>query len=364
MTDVLHCNDSNPPTISIVLPTHNGSRYIDQSITSVVNQTWQDWELVIINDASTDRTPMIIDSWAQRDPRIRVIHLTTNRKLPGALNEGFARARGRFHTWTSDDNWYHRRALATMLAALEEWPAVSIVCADRTNVNQYGSLLAVSEADAAEDLHVTNGIGACFLYRREVTSALNGYDEDLFGAEDYDFWLRASLRFRFRRVAEPLYFYRFQPGSLSARKHRLIAKNVEIAVRRWLPQATFRNDKVRTQAYVEWGVRCLRAGTLEEVFEPWLRDVDWLDSESLTAIRRVVLERAKGLAWEAHWRRDWNDFDRFKRYLSEIKDDPAIARFVAMKLYPRWLYILKDRINDAGDKLRASLPGIHIRKGL
>ena len=53
-----------------------------------------------------DRTGDIIEDWTTRDPRIKALHLPTNRKLPAALNAGFALARGRFHTWTSDDNWY------------------------------------------------------------------------------------------------------------------------------------------------------------------------------------------------------------------------------------------------------------------
>ena len=77
----------SPPAISIVLPTHNGSRYLDQSIKSVLDQSFSDWELIVVNDASTDNTRDLVDCWAARDPRVRAIHLSQNRKLPGALNE-------------------------------------------------------------------------------------------------------------------------------------------------------------------------------------------------------------------------------------------------------------------------------------
>ena len=133
-------------------------------------------------------------------------------------------------------------------------PCRSCVRIVRTSIS-IGAPLAVSEAGSADNLHIMNRIGTCFLYRREVTTALDGYDESFFGAEDYDFGC-ASLRFRFQRVAKPLYFYRFQPGSFSAQEFDLIAKNVETAVRRWLPQVNWQNDNVRTQAYIEWGVRC------------------------------------------------------------------------------------------------------------
>jgi len=106
------------PAISVVLPTHNGSRFIDQAIDSIVRQTYQDWELIVVDDASTDDTPTRIDWWPRQDDRIRVVHLERNRTLPGALNEGFSRARGEYHTWTSDDNWYHPDALARICRAL------------------------------------------------------------------------------------------------------------------------------------------------------------------------------------------------------------------------------------------------------
>ena len=340
------------PAISVVLPTHNGHSFIDQSIESVVKQTWQDWELIIVDDASTDDTPAVIDRWAARDPRITAVHLPKNRMLPGALNEGFARARGAFHTWTSDDNWYHPQALARMLDVLEKKADVAIVHADRVDVDEFGSPIEVCPAGPAEQLHVMNNIGACFLYRCEVTAALNGYDEDLFGAEDYDFWLRAAIRFRYHRLPEVLYFYRLQGNSLSARKYHLIARNVERAVRRWLPQMAWPSPRERLQAYLEWGVRCLRAGTWEEIYEPWLSQADWIDEETRRQTRREVLKRAVELAWEAHWRRDWTDFKRLKAYLAEIGDEPEAARLLQAHFYPAWVYRAKDRFCAVTRRLR------------
>jgi glycosyltransferase involved in cell wall biosynthesis len=344
------------PTISVVLLTHNGRRFIDQSIESVVKQTWQDWELIVVDDASTDATPYRIDWWATQDDRITVLHLPKNRTLPGALNDGFARASGDFHTWTSDDNWYDPDALARMLDVLQAEPNVDIVYTDSVIVDEYGTFLKKSEAGPPDELFIINRIGACFLYRREVTHALKGYDENLFGAEDYDFWLRAALRFRFQRLPEPLYFYRSQGASLTVRKYHLIARNVEKAVRRWLPQMTWPSDSVQTQAYIEWGIRCLRAGTWEEIYEPWLREADWLDEKTRRWMRREVLKRATQLAWEAHYRRDWTDFEKYKAYLSEVRNEPEVVRFLTKSFYPRWVYTTKDRLCNFWSRLRSMNP--------
>ena len=90
--------------ISIILPTYNGEKYLSQAIESILSQTEQDWELILVNDCSTDRTGDICQAYTLKDPRIRVIHNEGNRKLPGSLNRGFREAHGDYLTWTSDDN--------------------------------------------------------------------------------------------------------------------------------------------------------------------------------------------------------------------------------------------------------------------
>src|SRR5687767_2807233 len=123
------------PLISIVLPTYNGERYLAEAIESCLAQTCRDWELILVDDASSDGTPAVIARYARQDPRVRAIRNPANRKLPGSLNAGFARARGDYFTWTSDDNCYRATALAEMRAALAADPAVDIVYAGYTLID-------------------------------------------------------------------------------------------------------------------------------------------------------------------------------------------------------------------------------------
>lgn len=251
---------SSKPAISVVLPTHNGSRYLDRAIESVVEQTFADWELILVDDASTDDTPAKIDAWATRDERIRAVHLTENRKLPGALNEGFRLAKGDYLTWTSDDNWYAPEALAKMAGVLETRPRVDIVYTGMTEVDETGSPSGTLPALAPEELAVTNCVGACFLYRRTVHETLDGYREDLFLAEDYDFWLRASLDFRLEPLDELLYFYRKHSGSLTEQRRAAIARATETAVEDWIKQADRVSRKARGRALEALGLRALVRG--------------------------------------------------------------------------------------------------------
>ena len=251
---------NNNPAISVVLPTHNGSGYLDESIKSIVAQTHKNWELIVVDDASTDDTPTKIQSWVASDSRIRAVYLQENRKLPGALNEGFRHASADLFTWTSDDNCYRPSAFARMLAMLDAKPKVAVVYADSTLVDENGSPIRPMPVAPPEKLPFGNCIGACFLYRRAVHEKLGGYDEEMFLAEDYDFWLRASNDFQFEPLHEPLYFYRSHNGTLSSRKTRGIAFASENTLKRWLPTATWLSRETRVRAYVRWGRRAYQNG--------------------------------------------------------------------------------------------------------
>ena len=184
-----------------MLPVHNGARYLEQALESVGAQTLTDWELIAVDDASSDDTAAMLGAAAARDPRIRPIRNPTNRGLPASLNIGFAAARGRLHSWTSDDNLLDPAMLSRLAQALEREEADAVYAGYRV-IDSAGEVRRHVAARPIAERLFGNVIGAAFLYRAELWRALGGYDETLFGSEDYDFWLRAARRFRFVPVAE------------------------------------------------------------------------------------------------------------------------------------------------------------------
>ena len=100
--------------ISIVMPVYNGEKFLKQSIESVIGQSYKDWELILVNDCSTDRSLEIMQCYAESDNRIKIINNEINKKLPKSLNVGFAQACGKYYTWTSDDNMFHKDAIREM----------------------------------------------------------------------------------------------------------------------------------------------------------------------------------------------------------------------------------------------------------
>ena len=203
------------PRVSLVLPVHNGAAYLGEALASIAAQSLTDYELICVDDASSDASPALLAAAAAADPRIQLIRLDTNVGLPAALNTGFAHARGHYFSWTSDDNILRPYMLERLVAALGAHPDCAVAHSDYTVIDPAGGAIERVTTGPAADLLLGNNVGASFLYRREVDFALGGYDPDLFGAEDYDFWLRAAAHYRFCHVAEDLYLYRKHPRSLT-----------------------------------------------------------------------------------------------------------------------------------------------------
>lgn len=207
--------------VSIILPTYNGSEYLDQAIESILNQTYDDFELIIVDDCSTDATPEIINKYVNADTRVRSIRNEVNKKLPESINTGFRVSGGVYISWTSDDNMYKPDAIQRMVNELEGREA-DIVYANYDVIDETGTVIKEDVTDGNVDRlrYDQNMIGACFLYKREVQEALNGYDRNRFLLEDYDFWLRAlEAGFRYHFIDESLYLYRTHEASLSATRY-------------------------------------------------------------------------------------------------------------------------------------------------
>lgn len=244
------------PKVSIVLPTYNGEKYIEESIKSIINQTFHDWELIIVDDCSTDNTPYIVRQYEKQDNRIRVIQNLENKKLPLSLNIGFADAKGEYLTWTSDDNIYIENAIELMNAELDRSKDIYMVYAGMINIDEYGKEIDRIKLYSEKELPINNIIGACFMYRREVYQKVGGYDANLFLVEDYDYWLRILEKFDgIKPIPEYLYLYRKHSGSLTERRKKTIEEQLEKLKRKHIETLLkkYKADKsVICQLYFDW----------------------------------------------------------------------------------------------------------------
>jgi hypothetical protein len=165
--------------VSIVLPVHNGARYLSHSIDSCLRQTHTNLELIIVDDGSIDDSSAIIKNYAALDSRIIVLTNKVNEGLPEALNRGFGVANGRFLTWTSDDNWYAPTAIQFMTQQLCTFPDIGLVYCGRHEVDEAGQVNNIYLPLPSTALARDNIVGACFMYRRAVMEVVVPIDENI-----------------------------------------------------------------------------------------------------------------------------------------------------------------------------------------
>lgn len=205
------------PKVSIVLPTYNGMEYIRESIDSILMQTFSDWELIIVNDCSSDKTPDIIAEYVKNDSRIRFINNKLNQKLPKSLNIGFAEAEGQYLTWTSDDNIFKSTAIMEMVNYLDDNSDEMMVCTKMDIVSADRSFIRFNVPYSDEFMYYGDCVGGCFLYRKEILTEIGEYNPDFFLVEDYEYWLRILFTYKhIGYIDKSLYEYRSHSNNLSS----------------------------------------------------------------------------------------------------------------------------------------------------
>lgn len=210
------------PLVSIVLPTYNQARYLPAALDGIFSQTYRNWELIVVNDGSTDETPAVLAEYQRRYEFTLISQ--ANGGLPNALNVGFARARGEYLTWTSSDNITKPAMLDVLVASLDAHPEMGLVYADWDVIDEAGHVVARAYSCEHDRplLFMANYVNACFLYRRECAERVGLYDDHVRGGEDWDYWLRISKHYPLLHVPESLYEYRVHGESLTARSGQLV----------------------------------------------------------------------------------------------------------------------------------------------
>jgi glycosyltransferase involved in cell wall biosynthesis len=281
------------PLVSIVLPTHDGVRFLEEAVASCLGQSLRDLELLVVDDGSTDGTPALLERLAAGEPRLTVIRCAENRGLPAALNRGFAAARGAHLTWTSDDNRYRPEALARMTAFLREHPQADLVYADHTVRWEEEGREEPRRCEPPERLAEANVVGACFLFRRSLWDRIGRWDESLAGAEDYDYWLRArAAGARLAPLHEDLYVYRMHAASLTGRRQAEVRRAAFTTLSRHLPRLPDLRRRQRARGWLRLAELARDLGDLPSFRRCFLRALATAPSVPL---RRGPSRRAPAL---------------------------------------------------------------------
>lgn len=212
------------PAVSVVIPTHNRADLLQACLDSVCAQTFTDWECVVVDDGSTDGTPVLLAERAAADPRIRWIR-QDNSTASRARNRGVAEARAPLIAFLDSDDLYLPDRLQWMVEELHARPDVVLVYGDTLQFRDghpeerfpyLGRIATKPDGEAYEALLSCPAIYAPVL-RREVFERIGGFDETLESAEDWDAWLKVARAGPIAHRARPALLYRLHGGAKSKR---------------------------------------------------------------------------------------------------------------------------------------------------
>lgn len=218
--------------ISIGIPFYNAEKFLADAIRSVFAQTYQDWELILVDDGSTDRSLEIAK--AVRDPRVRVISDGENKKLPSRLNQIAVEAKYDFVARMDADDLMSPTRLEKQMAVFTAHPELDLVTSGVFSVTNdlkpVGVRWHASHKITLKELFAKKGCGVVHaaILGRKSWFLRNPYDTTLMVAQDYDLWLRSASKddFNIYLMPEPLYYYR-EEGNITAKKLLLGYRNVQ-----------------------------------------------------------------------------------------------------------------------------------------
>ena len=216
-------SDSATPLVSIGMPVYNGEDYLEGALRSILDQDFTDLELLISDNASTDRTPEILEAWAAKDSRIVLHSNTTNVGASANFNRVLKMARGRYFRWACHDDVLAPGMLRACVTALESgdssyvlvYPETVIIDEDGNEVEVMSDQLDLQEGDPVDRLRhfIRNYRKANVIYGMMRTDAIRSVDGlPAYNAGDLVMIAGVALRGRFREVPEPLFYRRVHPG--------------------------------------------------------------------------------------------------------------------------------------------------------
>lgn len=228
------------PRISVILPTYNRAKFLERSIASLLNQTYQDFEIIIVDDASIDSTSEIVERLS--NPKISYIRHSENKGAAAARNTGIRNANGKYIGFQdSDDEWLPNKLSKQMDVFENSTNRVGVVyCGTwliRKNKKKYIMLpnRKIYEGDIYSNLFRINFVDTpASVVRKECFEKAGLFDESLEGAccEDWELWLRISKSYEFRYINEPLLNSYYTHPNINEQRNLIEVKTIKLILKK------------------------------------------------------------------------------------------------------------------------------------
>lgn len=237
---------NNPPLVSIVIPTYNHAPMLQRALATVVEQTYQNWNAIVVNNFSTDNTLEVVAAF--NDPRIQCVNFRNNGVIGASRNEGIALATGNYVAFLdSDDTWFPTK-LEKCVEILES--GSDLVCHAEYWIDESGKsrLVAYGPSEAATHrnlIYKGNRIStSATVVRTALLKEVHGFDvsPELISTEDYDLWIRLAAKSdKFAFISEPLGEYHRHDNNVSANIEKHLAAELALLAKYFSTNTKFKN---------------------------------------------------------------------------------------------------------------------------
>jgi len=307
------------PTVSVIMSVYDGEKWLAEAIESILEQTFTDFEFIIVDDGSQDGTAEIVRSYETRDDRIRFFQLKKNVGKAAARNHGIEMARGEFVTGMDCDDVSLPARLEKQVAYLREKPEIGAVGTGALMTDAYLTpyhAFGLSEKHARIAYDLMLGpcvVGTTVMMRRKIVRACGGYDVSMIRSADIELVSRLITRTRLANLTENLYLYRQHDGQLhSTHQSRRLWANLKrrLLFQLWgeaPPASLDRFARVRRRDKIGWRERLLAKRDIKRLIEALIA-ANWAQDDDrpfLLAVMNRQLERVSPRVWQifCHWRR-------------------------------------------------------------
>jgi glycosyltransferase involved in cell wall biosynthesis len=203
------------PKVSVIIPTYNRPGMLCEAIESVLSQTYKDYEIVVVDDGSTDNTKEVVKKYGDK---LRYFY-QNNQGPSAARNQGVDRSSGAYLAFLDDDDLWLPNFLETHVRTLDEEGDLAFVCSGAYVVNETGKQIDIWKMRASNSFldlyHMNFVLTLTVLLRRQCFDAVSGFDRRFKICQDYDLWLRLAMKYKFRYQDMLLAKYRLHKGNIS-----------------------------------------------------------------------------------------------------------------------------------------------------